>query len=712
MHSLPSLPRTLPLALPCLAVMVLAMVVLTPGTALAEHALPDVSGQREADAVRRLEALALDVRIVTVAGVTPGRVASQEPAAGSPVEAGDEVVLRVGVLMRILTHAPRVVGLTERRAVDGLAEAYDLAVAYVDGPAHLQGRVLAQDPVAGAEVPFRGAFTIRVVRNRIVVPALVGTRERVAVQRLEAAGFEVQLRRVRTSFANQGTVIGQSPRPGARLEAGATVELEIAGRAQVGGARPVRVPDVTQLSMNEAEDELLTHGLSPHVHLVAQRAGVAPWTVVSQEVSAGRQVPEGTHVGVDVAAPTGLTGRMRVPSLHGQDLDHARALLEHMQATITLVRAPSRRAPGTVLAQTPNAGTFMLPGTAFRLTVATKPGSGWAAPQVAVPNLGRMAPAQARVALLQAGFTPHLHRDLGPDQPLGRVFRQEPAAGARARQGSEVTYVIPLTASVPDLEKLTREQALNALQQAGLQGLAKRHGPQVFGGISEVYRQSQAAGHVIARGSLVSFRYRMVPAIRQLKRVPNVVGLTREAAKARLVDVGFKPRLVAASIGTGATQVISQSPVAGSMRPAGHQVTATFRHRTQVLPPYSAVPRVVGMTQAEAARRLEALGFVVRGARQSAVTLGITRVIAQNPIAGTNRPRGSVVTLTYRVTPPVGHTTVVPSLVGQRFDKALDALRRAGFSAEIVGIGTKVRSQSPSAGTRVATGSKVRIRLR
>ena len=81
MPRLPSRPRTLPLALPCLTALVLAMVLLAASTALAEHAMPDVSGLREADAVRKLEALALDVRVVTVAGATPGRVASQEPAA-------------------------------------------------------------------------------------------------------------------------------------------------------------------------------------------------------------------------------------------------------------------------------------------------------------------------------------------------------------------------------------------------------------------------------------------------------------------------------------------------------------------------------------------------------------------------------------------------------------------------------------------------------
>ena len=124
------------------------------------------------------------------------------------------------------------------------------------------------------------------------------------------------------------------------------------------------------------------------------------------------------------------------------------------------------------------------------------------------------------------------------------------------------------------------------------------------------------------------------------------------------------------------------------------------------------VPRVIGLSQDEGRRRLESLGFVVRSTRAGPVTFGETRVIAQNPIGGTNRPRGSTITITFRMTPPKGQVVVVPDLIGKRFDQAFDALRRAGLSAEFSGIGKRVIRQRPAPGSTVAPGSKVNVTLK
>jgi len=706
MRTLPPLHRL------SLALLVLAMSACFMPTASADEAMPSVVGQSEADALRQLEALGLDVRVVTVAEASPGRVASQEPTAGARVESGDEATLRVGVLVRILTRVPRVAGLTERRAVEGLSEAYDLDVRYVEGPRHLQGRVQSQEPRAGSELLFRGVLRLDIVRNRIAVPTLVGMSEGDAAQALEAAGLGVHIRYVETRSGRRGTVLGQSPRPGARLEVGDVVELQVAGKRGRPGARHVRVPDVTGLNMYEAEEELLNRGLTPHVHIVKPRSSVLPWTVVGQEVPAGKRVKQGAHVGLDVAAPGNSGERVRIPALHGQHIDEVRGLLTHMGLRVELGRAPSNHPPGTILRQSPRAGTFLPAGGLLRLAVATQPRFGWTAPVVAVPNLKGLSPARARLTLLEAGFVPVLRRDLGPDRPLDQVFRQRPKAGSRQQQGSEVAYMVPFKASVPEIRKLTREQALVTLQRAGLQGLARQSGPMIPGGVSQVYRQGAEPGRVIARGSLIEFRFRLVPARNPLRVVPNIVGMTRDNAAAKLRSVGFEPVLVAASAGTGTTKVVGQTPIAGARVPVGQRITATYRFINQSLPPYVTVPRVIGLSQEEARRRLESLGFAVRGTRAGPVTLGATRVIAQNPIGGTNRPRGSTITITYRMTPPSGQVVLVPDLIGKRFDQAFDALRRAGLAAKFSGIGSRVIRQSPAPGSAVAPGSKVSVSLK
>ena len=118
------------------------LVLLTASPALADE-MPNVLGQSEARAVRTLEAKGLEVRVVTIAGASPGRVAKQIPAAGRDVHGGDTVELHVGVRVNIKTIAPRVTGMTEERAVKALSDTYFLVVEYVKGFAALEGRVLS-----------------------------------------------------------------------------------------------------------------------------------------------------------------------------------------------------------------------------------------------------------------------------------------------------------------------------------------------------------------------------------------------------------------------------------------------------------------------------------------------------------------------------------------------------------------------------------------
>ena len=120
----------------------------------------------------------------------------------------------------------------------------------------------------------------------------------------------------------------------------------------------------------------------------------------------------------------------------------------------------------------------------------------------------------------------------------------------------------------------------------------------------------------------------------------------------------------------------------------------------------------MGLGHAEAKRRLESLGFTVRSTRAGPVTFGQTRVVAQNPIAGTNRPRGSTINLTFRMTPPKGQVVVVPELIGKRFDQAFQALQRAGLAAEFKGVGSRVIRQVPAPGSHLEPGGKVRVYLR
>ncbi len=705
MRRLPSLHR-LPLAfLLCCAAALL------PADAFADEAMPSVVGESERAAVRTLEALGLDVRIITVAEAAPGRVVSQEPEEGAAVAEGDEAVLRVGVLVDVTTRVPRVIGMPESRAIDALSELYELEIRYVEGPAHLQARVGGQEPRHGLELAYRGRLRLDVIRNTVRVPAVIGMTEADAERALDEAGLGMHVRYVRSPFGRDGVVLGQNPHPGSRLEVGAALEVQVSGSGEADRPERVRVPHLEGLSMYDAEDLLHARGLVPHVHLVPARSSVTPLTVVGQEVKAGRRVAQGTHVGIEVAGG-GRPGRVRLPALHGQSLDDVRPLLEHLGLRAVLKRTASNEAPGTILVQSPRAGTFLEPGQTIELRVAVKPNAGWVTPVVAVPDVRGASAAHARLLLLEAGLKPVLRQGLGADQPLDRVYEQAPAGGTRARRGTPVVYRVPLRASVPDIRGMTRQQALVALQQAGLQGLARRSGPLLASGVTQVYAQSVVPGRVIARGSLVEFRFRFLPPQQTHVRVPNVVGMSREDAVAKLRDAGLDPYVIAVSAGNGPTRIINQSPRAGASVAPRTRVSATYVHQAVGIPTLAAVPRVVGMELGAARRRLEGLGFRVAATRNGPRLGGAAKVIAQNPLGGTNRPRGSTVTLTYRHAAPAGQVVVVPNVVGMRIDKAISRLRSAGLGMGVKGFGKRVRSQSPAAGSTVAPGSQVKLTLK
>ncbi len=305
-----------------------------------------------------------------------------------------------------------------------------------------------------------------------------------------------------------------------------------------------------------------------------------------------------------------------------------------------------------------------------------------------------------------------MRRETGPGQPIDRVFKQDPRAGARVDVGERVLYMLPYRATVPNVVGMTRTQATHAIEGAGLQALAQRSGPAVVGGVSKVVWQQHAGGAEIARGTLVTVRYVMQRPVQPLVAVPNVVGLTKENAAARITAAGFRAVLRAGMFGMGRTQVVSQSPVAGAWRPRGHTVEASYRYVAGGVPPLVSVPRVLGLSEAAARAQLVTRGFVVRVVRTVVPGAGSAKVVSQNPGGGARAARGATVSITVRTGSVPGPFVRVPSVVGKRVDKALRTLRNAGFSVTTSGLGTRVRSQSPAAGTLKPRGSRVKIKLR
>jgi serine/threonine-protein kinase len=194
--------------------------------------------------------------------------------------------------------------------------------------------------------------------------------------------------------------------------------------------------------------------------------------------------------------------------------------------------------------------------------------------------------------------------------------------------------------------------------------------------------------------------------------VPNVVGLTEDAAVRRLEDAGFKVAVQKEFSEEFAAGFVSrQSPPGGTKMAGGETVDIWVSEGSQTVE----LPDFRGWDEGDVADWLRENGL--EGERKTGRSDDVTegRVYRQDPAAGQAVERGSTVTFWVSTGEP---KAVVPDLVGMTQADAIAALTEAGLavgevttqaSAEI--DAGRVVAQDPPADTKVEQGSRVAIVL-
>lgn len=189
-----------------------------------------------------------------------GVVVAQNLLPGQMARPGAQVrvTLSLGPRQR---PVPDVGGLSRRQAEIVLARAgFRADVSFVDAEANV-GEVISTDPAAGTEIQLPGSVRLLVSAGppRVEIPDLVTRSLPEAQSTLERLGLRVgRITRDWVSQAAAGTVIGQSPGPGAVVDRGTSVSLTVAvvppvepgdtarvGRRPAETRRPTGVPDTT-----------------------------------------------------------------------------------------------------------------------------------------------------------------------------------------------------------------------------------------------------------------------------------------------------------------------------------------------------------------------------------------------------------------------------------------------------------------------------------
>ncbi len=263
--------------------------------------------------------------------------------------------------------------------------------------------------------------------------------------------------------------------------------------------------------------------------------------------------------------------QVSVPSLIGQRVEDARATL--VDAGFTVKMGPGeyslRQEAGTVLHISPPPGTSLGKGA----TVTIIPSLG---PQpVEVLKISDVTLEAARRTLTEAGFKVGGQIERYSDTvAAGRVIGTKPASAAMAPERSEIALIVskgPPPVPVPAVVGKAIDAATAALQD--LHFVVKVEGK--FSATiarDEVITQDPKAGSELQPGETVTLVVSLGP---KSFPMPNLVGMSVNAAKARAAELGLQVTALAIPGGTGQT-VATQIPTAGSTVKYGTTITIYY----------------------------------------------------------------------------------------------------------------------------------------
>lgn len=261
--------------------------------------VPDVQGQEAATAQATLEAegLTVDLQSVEDETVAEGLAVGTDPPAGSEVDEGDTVVLRVSGGPGQVS-VPNVVNSSEESATATLQRAGFEVESRTEASTDVDtGLVISQSPDAGTSADAGSTVTLTVSSGPedVVVPDVQQQDLASAQAEIEGAGLTVGAvsQEPSTDFA-EGTVLRQSPGPGARVPDGSAVALVLASAPE-----QVTVPAIVGNTSSIAQEKLRSAGFDVAVIEVASDEPAGD--VISSDPPEGTPVEPGSTITITVS---------------------------------------------------------------------------------------------------------------------------------------------------------------------------------------------------------------------------------------------------------------------------------------------------------------------------------------------------------------------------------------------------------------------------
>jgi beta-lactam-binding protein with PASTA domain len=258
--------------------------------------------------------------------------------------------------------------------------------------------------------------------------------------------------------------------------------------------------------------------------------------------------------------------RTTVPDVRGQTVEAAEVAAE--EAGLRLTLAPqefSSNVPaGHVIRQTPAQGSEVDEGSKLSVVLSRGP------QLVELPNVRGQPEVRARETLDNMGLGVTVERAYHDQIPRGDVIDQNPRAGTTIEVGKTVTLVISRgkpPVEVPNVVGLGEEEASALItgRDLGLRVTEAFSGEVPRG---HVIRQNPEGGTTVREGDTVHIVLSRGP---RTFAMPNVVGMSRDEAVARLEALGLAVREIQLP-GTSGDRVVYTKPKAGTTVQSGQEV--------------------------------------------------------------------------------------------------------------------------------------------
>ncbi|HEX6381762.1 MAG TPA: Stk1 family PASTA domain-containing Ser/Thr kinase [Acidimicrobiia bacterium] len=259
----------------------------------------------------------------------------------------------------------------------------------------------------------------------VTVGSYIGRQESEARLLIEDDGLKVEVSTETNEEKPLGEVFAQDPPPGTRIEEGDTVKLRVSG-----GKGEVRVPDVANETLDDAQSRLSDAGFSYRV-IQETSDSVDAGKVTRTDPASGSLAERGSEVKLYVSSGK---EQVVIPDVSGQEEYAAANALGAKSLSVERVLQPSDSVEaGKVIGTNPAAGQPVAKGSKIQLIVSS------GKDQVSVPNLYGRTQSEAMNDLQAIGLTGTVRSVFACDPTSsGKVIAQSPSAGSKVDKGSNV----------------------------------------------------------------------------------------------------------------------------------------------------------------------------------------------------------------------------------------------------------------------------------